>query len=182
MSSYGRCRFNLRASYSMIIFFFTFLPLNLKTQEVFDSSQDHFLIQSTVYENRRSLIETTFPGPALDASPPSPDQIDENSPPQPPPGDELPRPPSSSDQAKPPTTPLVTPSPPSLPLPLPLSPPSGTKKKSSSNVYMIVGIVVGVITVSVALIIFFLIRSRKIPIKPWTNSGQLQDAFITGKT
>lgn len=44
---------------------------------------------------------------------------------------------------------------------------------------MIVGIVVGVFTVSVALIIFILIHTRKIPIKPWTNSGQLQNALIT---
>jgi hypothetical protein len=44
---------------------------------------------------------------------------------------------------------------------------------------MIVGIVGGVFTVSVALIIIFLILTRKIPIKPWTNSGQLRDDLIT---
>ncbi|VVB16469.1 unnamed protein product [Arabis nemorensis] len=79
--------------------------------EVFDSSQDHFLIHSGVYGNHRSLIETSFPGksPVVDASPSSPVQsFATNTEPslspenQTPPGDEIPRP-SSSEQAKPPT-------------------------------------------------------------------------------
>lgn len=153
--------------------------------EVFDSSQDNSLIQSRVNGNRRSLIDTPLPdkGPALDASPPSPDSATLRDPlPPPPGGGETPSPPQSGVPAQTPESPpAITPLP--LPLPPPPSqspPPPGTKKKST-KVYMIVGIVVGVFTVSGALIIFFLIFSRKIPIKPWTNSGQLQDAFITGK-
>ncbi|KAG7534727.1 Protein kinase-like domain superfamily [Arabidopsis thaliana x Arabidopsis arenosa] len=184
MSSNRRRRFNLRTVFSII--FLTFLPLNLNSQEiveVFDSSQDHLLIQSRVYGNRRSLIDTPLPGksPALDASPPSPESaiLRDPLPPQPPPqGDKTPSPPQSGVRSQTPENPpAITP----LPVPLappPSPPPSPETTKKSSKVYMIVGIVVGVFTVSVALIIIFLILSRKIPIKPWTNSGQLRDALI----
>ncbi|ESQ42522.1 hypothetical protein EUTSA_v10013281mg [Eutrema salsugineum] len=189
MSSDGRWRFNLRTAFTIV--FLTFLPLKLNTQEVFDSSQDHFLIQSEAYVNHRSLVETPLPGkdPALSAFPPSPDQPTTfrkpSSPPEtqtPPGGDGIPSPPPSS--VVPTQIPLFLPSPQPQPPPLPQpqhqpqSPPPGTKKKSL-NPYMIVGIVVGVFTLSVALIIFFLVLSRNIPIKPWTSSGQLQDALIT---
>lgn len=154
--------------------------------EVFDSSQDHLLIQSRVYGNRRSLIDTPLPSksPALDASPPSPESaiFRDPLPPQPPPeGRKTPSPPQSGVRSQTPENPpAITP----LPVPLappPSPPPSPPTTKKSPKVYMIVGIVVGVFTVSVALIIIFLILSRKIPIKPWTNSGQLRDALIAGK-
>ncbi|KAJ4875211.1 Protein kinase superfamily protein [Raphanus sativus] len=183
MSSHGWWRFNLRTAFSII--FLTFLPLNLKTQEVFDPCQDHLLIQSEASWNRRSLVETPpLPGkgPAVGASPPSPDlALAGSTKPVPAPetrtpvgGDGTPSPPPSSVRT------AETPNPPSDPPQLlspPPRPPPSTKK---TPVSMIVGIVVGVFTVSVALIIFFLIHTRKIPIKPWTNnSGQLQDALIT---
>ncbi|XP_010453850.1 PREDICTED: probable inactive receptor-like protein kinase At3g56050 isoform X2 [Camelina sativa] len=175
-----------------IIIFLTYLPLKLKSQEiaeVFDSSQDNSLIQSRVNGNRRILIDAPFPGkgPALDASPPSPESAtfrDPLPPPPPPEGDETPSPPQSGVPAQTPKTtpPAITPLPvPSAPSPSQSqSPPPRTKTKST-KVFMIVGIVVGVFTLSGALIIFFLIFSRKIPIKPWSNSGQLQDALLTGK-
>ncbi|XP_010453890.1 PREDICTED: probable inactive receptor-like protein kinase At3g56050 isoform X7 [Camelina sativa] len=173
-----------------IIIFLTYLPLKLKSQEiaeVFDSSQDNSLIQSRVNGNRRILIDAPFPGkgPALDASPPSPESAtfrDPLPPPPPPEGDETPSPPQSGVPAQTPKTtpPAITPLPvPSAPSPSQSqSPPPRTKTKST-KVFMIVGIVVGVFTLSGALIIFFLIFSRKIPIKPWSNSGQLQDALLT---
>ncbi|KAL1217606.1 putative inactive receptor-like protein kinase [Cardamine amara subsp. amara] len=167
MSSHGRWRFNL------LIIFLTFLPLNLDSQElveVFGSSQDHLLIQSGVYENRRILAESPRPrkDPPVEASPPSPD-LATLSPP------ELNRtpssPPSGQTAETPETPPAIIPQPPP-------PPPPGPKNKSS-KVYMIIGIVVGAFIFSGALIISFLIFSRKIPIKPWTSSGQLQDALIT---
>ncbi|CAH8280123.1 unnamed protein product [Arabidopsis lyrata] len=184
MSSNRRRRFILRTVFSII--FLTFLPLTLNSQEiveVFGSSQDHLSIQPRVYGNRRSLIDTPLPGksPALDASPPSPESaiFRDPLPPQPPlEGDKTPSPPQSGVRSQTPENPpAITP----LPVPLappPSPPPSPETTKKSSKVYMIVGIVVGVFTVSVALIIIFLILSRKIPIKPWTNSGQLRDALI----
>ncbi|KAH0906756.1 hypothetical protein HID58_038583, partial [Brassica napus] len=177
-------RFNLRTAFSII--FLTFLPLNLKSQEtaeVFDPSQDHSLIQSEASWNRRSLVETPpLPGkgPAVGASPPSPDQAFEGST-KPPPAPETQTPPGGDGTPSPPPSSVrtaQTPNPPSEPPPQLLSPPPRTKK--THNISMIVGIVVGVFTVSVALIIFFLIHTRKIPIKPWTNSGQLQNPLITG--
>ncbi|CAN6862544.1 unnamed protein product [Brassica oleracea] len=176
-------RFNLRTAFSII--FLTFLPLNLKTQEVFDPSQDHSLIQSEASWNRRSLVETPpLPGkdPAVGASPPSPDQAFEGST-KPPPAPETQTPPGGDGTPSPPPSSVrtaQTPNPPSDPPPQLLSPPPRTKK--TINISMIVGIVVGVFTVSVALIIFFLIHTRKIPIKPWTSSGQLQNPLITGNT
>ncbi|AED97065.1 Protein kinase superfamily protein [Arabidopsis thaliana] len=184
MSSKRRRRFNLRTVFSII--FLTFLPLNLNSQEVFDSSQDHFLIQSRVYANHRSLIDTPLPGkdPALDASPPSPESAilkDPLLPPPPPEGNETPSPPRSGVPTQTPETPpAITPLPvPLAPAPSPSPPVSPGTTKKSPKVYMIVGIVGGVFTVSVALIIIFLILTRKIPIKPWTNSGQLRDDLIT---
>ncbi|EOA12409.1 hypothetical protein CARUB_v10027614mg, partial [Capsella rubella] len=158
------------------------------TAEVFDSSQDNLMIQIRVNRNRRILIDTPLPGkdPALNASPPSPDFSTFKEPLLPPPspeGNKTPSPPQSGVPAQTPETP-----PDITPLPVPPAPPTsqshsplpGTKKKST-KVYMIVGIVAGVFIISGILIIFFLIFTRKIPIKPWTNSGQLQDALLTGK-
>ncbi|KAG2299716.1 hypothetical protein Bca52824_036188 [Brassica carinata] len=176
MSSNGWWRFNLPAAFSIL--FLTFLPLNLNTQEtaeVFDPSQDHLFIQSEASLNRRSLAETPpLPGkgPAVGSTKPVPAP----EPQTPVGGDGTPSPPPSSVRT------AQTPDPPSVPPQLlspPPHPPPRTKK--TLNLSMIVGIVVGVFTVSVALIIFFLIHTRKIPIKPWTTSGQLQDPLITGK-
>ncbi|XP_023636579.1 probable inactive receptor-like protein kinase At3g56050 isoform X2 [Capsella rubella] len=157
-----------------------------ETAEVFDSSQDNLMIQIRVNRNRRILIDTPLPGkdPALNASPPSPDFSTFKEPLLPPPspeGNKTPSPPQSGVPAQTPETP-----PDITPLPVPPAPPTsqshsplpGTKKKST-KVYMIVGIVAGVFIISGILIIFFLIFTRKIPIKPWTNSGQLQDALLT---
>lgn len=157
-----------------------------KIAEVFDPPQVYSLIQSEASWNRRSLVETPpLPGkgPAVGASPPSPDlALAGSTKPVPAPetqtpvgGDGTPSPPPSSVRT------AQTPNPPSDPPQLLSPPPHPPPRTKKTPVSMIVGIVVGVFTVSVALIIFFLIHTRKIPIKPWTNnSGQLQDALITG--
>ncbi|CAN8253195.1 unnamed protein product [Cochlearia groenlandica] len=214
-SSYGRWRFNLQAAFSVIFLTFLLPPnliscLSFNTQEIadvhehelrglVDSSQVNPSVKFGVYENRRSLAETSLPdkGLAVGASPPSSDSTSFVEPSPWPPGSpappgageaetSTPPPPTVQKAQNPPAPPLPLPTPPPLPLPTPpplplppsMSPPPGTKKKSP-NVSMIVGIVVGVFTLSVALIIFFLIHSRKIPIRPWTNSGHLRDAPIT---
>ncbi|CAH8360510.1 unnamed protein product [Eruca vesicaria subsp. sativa] len=142
-----------------------------ETAEVFDPSKDHLLIQSDATWNRRSLAERPpLPGKgsAAGASPPSPPQAFADSTKSPPPPetqtlageDGTPSPPPSSVRT------AQTPNPPSVPPP----PPPLPRTKKTLNLSMIVGIVVGVFTVSVALIIFFLIHTRKIPIKPWTSN------------
>ncbi|CAA7032321.1 unnamed protein product [Microthlaspi erraticum] len=187
MKSDGSWRFHLRRAFSII--FLIFLPLNLNfclcfnTQEIaevhdhvlrlFDSSEDNLLLQSGAYGNRRSLAVGASPPSSDTASSVEPEPEPQPLPPvtPPPPADETPPPPPQLQEAQPPTQSPVT-------KPLPLPPPSLGTKKKSPNLYMIVGIVVGVSTVSVALVIFFLIFSRKIPIKPWTSSGQLKDALL----
>ncbi|CAH2073749.1 unnamed protein product [Thlaspi arvense] len=120
--------------------------------------------------------------------PPPPPQIRGASPPagdparitNPPPALSLPVPP-------PPLSPPVPPpdQPPSQPPPVTttraLRP--ATKKKKVS-LFIIVGVLVGVLGLMAALMAFFLLRKKKVKmIKPWTaarSSGQLQSVVITG--
>ncbi|XP_010423247.1 PREDICTED: protein MALE DISCOVERER 1-like isoform X2 [Camelina sativa] len=149
----------------------------------------------------RRLLQTSPPGrnPGFDAAPPLP-----SPPPSPTEEEEVPidfpfflPPPTASQspprikRANPPTESQAnTPNPPPVFPPPAQSPPtqlSGVphagNKKSSQKTYIIVGVLVGVVSVMVVLVIFFLLWNQKVKmIKPWgatESSSQLQEVAIT---
>ncbi|XP_010535361.1 PREDICTED: protein MALE DISCOVERER 1-like [Tarenaya hassleriana] len=124
----------------------------------------------------RRLLQFTPPNldPFFQAAPPSPQASSQRISPPPPPG-QTPPPPSSPAKDVPAQTPLPPPPPPPFPSVL------KDKSKPANKLYITVGVLVGLFSISVAVIVLLLFRNHKVSIKPWATgiSGQLQASLIT---
>ncbi|KAJ0266210.1 LRRNT_2 domain-containing protein [Hirschfeldia incana] len=183
----------------------------LQELEVLDLCDNNFGRPFPFSSIGRKLLQINPPGedPVLRKAPPPPPlpspplpssetSVDLPFPPPPPPLNRDISPPAGSsaetplDQPSaalpPPAQPPPFPPPPAQPPPVsPLAPPPAQplaiKKKKSHMIFIIVGVLAGVLGVIGAVVAFFLLRKQNvIMIKPWTTKsiGHLQDVDITG--